>query len=64
MNTYKLILASGKILTVEADWFRIDDESHRIIFHGKGIDNSELHFPSENTTIINESLLGDKVNEQ
>lgn len=63
MNTYKLILASGKVLRINADWFRIDDESRRIIFHGKGIDNSELHFPSENTTIINESLLGDAITE-
>lgn len=63
MNTYKLILASGKELKIEAEWFRIDEDSHRIIFHGKGVDNSELHFPSENTTIVNESLMGDTIKE-
>lgn len=63
MNTYKIILASGKILEIEADWFRIDEESNRIIFHGKGIDNSELHFPSENTTIINKSLWDENIKE-
>ncbi len=63
MNTYKLILSSGKVLEIDADWFRIDEESHRIIFHGKGIDNSELHFPSENTTIINKAMWDDKIKE-
>ncbi|GEM_PF-3965748 len=63
MNTYKVILASGKTLEIEADWFRIDEESKRIIFHGKGVDNSELHFPSENTTIINQSLWNDTIRE-
>jgi preprotein translocase subunit SecA len=63
MNTYKIILSSGKVLEIDADWFRIDEESKRIIFHGKGIDNSELHFPSENTTIINKSMWDEKIKE-